>query len=314
MSNFSVETHKAFDLIEEWLEKPDNSIKLIDLDTQKPITWLVKSGRKQVFTASDIAEKYNSILELFNALFNKGYTNIAFQLRAPNGTSTTVVGKAYKLILEKDSMLKKGDDSGAGQSQNPVPSHSNNQSTMSNNQDNNMFGGLGSAASMAGLGIVELIDLRTNNTLYQKLKEEHSELKTDSKETKLKLEGQIEALVIDKRRLESEISTKDKENELALKILAADQKGFGDSEMAKTITSGVSDLAKMMVSNKVGAPVDAGLGAAVLSDAKRELVDYVSSDEVTDEVAQKFMSFVVYHMANTPAFNDELQVLINKHQ
>lgn len=314
--------HKAFDQIESWLgTSPNNLIKIVDKESAVAVSYedKVSQTRKMLFSNDVIKGQYKSVIDLFTKLHDKGYKELVIAFKKNNGTSTLNVGKPIGITLSENTMLRDASDNGAvSHSTAPLQSINHSNQNMSTQNYNNQMGGLGAAANAAGLGFADLVELKKTEGLYKVLVEQYDDLKSRHKKDdaewtikRLSLESEIADL---KRKLDT---AKDRQ-ELAIAKKDLEQKPAVNPEIWDKLAGALPEIAGMVVEAKTGVKSkkaeDVALGgAANLSDTKKQLIEYVSSNEVDDKVAN-FMINIVYELSTNQDFSNDLQQLINTHQ
>lgn len=305
----SIKEHKAFDEIDNFLsEKETNVITVKEKETNVKAYYNDEdNSRKYNWTLGVIEKKYGSVHAFFNHLHNKKYNNFLVELRKSNGSST-VTHKTILLKLNSDeTMLRKnGNDFDAPISLNGASGHAFNQTNNENMNNNNTMqhlGALGMASQQAGLGFNELVDLKAKAKSYDDLQTSYAELKK-----------RCEILEIDNKALSSKVDTAKRELELAVKEAHLDTKSFTDSPAFAKLVEAVPSALGMIMEAKKGGAV-AGLGATDenISEAKKQVIAFLKSDQVTDAQAETFYSSILYHMSQTPEFSEKLTELLKQY-
>lgn len=111
------------------------------------------------------------------------------------------------------------------------------------------------------------------------------EKKLESTEHKLK--GEIESLILEKRDLQTQLSSIESKHEWDLKIQVAEQsKGLNSPVFAKLVESSAPLLAKM-AAGKVSTPNSApGMAGKDISESKSALINKIIETEMDDQVVQ----------------------------
>src|SRR5690606_3943025 len=111
--------------------------------------------------------------------------------------------------------------------------------------------------------------------------------------------------------LESQVATSEREKQLAIRETELNQKSFTDSVGFEKIMEAVPSALGMFAQMKQG-QVPSGLGTADnVSEAKKGLVSFISSDKVNDKDAD-FFATVIFQMSNNPEFNQGITNFVNE--
>ncbi|WP_338731764.1 hypothetical protein [Mangrovimonas cancribranchiae] len=307
MNKEHIYNNKNIDRVNDWLNKPKHAIQIINADTGVEIRFTPNPDNpKRHFanwTLDDILSRSSNIYEFFINLYEKDIQAFIVKLKKPNGTSYKVQD-TFKIELVENSMLRNGEDKGATQvapvQTTPTEPNYQNHSPMQH------LGGLGAAAQAAGLGFNDLVNLKAKAEKYDELKEQFDELKADKRK-----------LDLDNKELQSKVNTAAKELDLAIKEAKLDQKGIMDSpavtKLAESLPTFIPLLLEQKHAHSGNHSSNAKLEQPELSESKQGLIDWIKSDDITDEVAENFYSVVLHHANSSDEFRAELQQLLNKH-
>ncbi|WP_272149132.1 hypothetical protein [Tenacibaculum aiptasiae] len=292
--------------IEIYLQsKPENLIDIFNYDNHSE-----KYYRK--FSYADLQEKGTTIKEIISQLhYAYNLEAIGVQKYAPNGSSSKKVDYVIKIQRPTEEKMPEHVVHEAGQSvaesqpaTQPV-SHFQSHTQHQPMYVPGMSPGLGMNAPM-GMSMPDAINL------YRKADQYDGLLKINEKlEEKLKKkEAEIEVLVIDNRQLKSDLHLADQVKLLALETEKLNKKPFLDPSTINKFL----ELAPNFIPGSSGTP--AGMAAPDidqgLSEGKKNLIQLIKSDNIDDLHAQD-LSYLAVAMKLIPAFREELNQLIEKH-
>ena len=310
MSIKKLAQHKSFDHVSNWLEDSElNYVKLIDRESSLPIKYKDEStgGVKEIWDSKAVSTKHKSVKALFETLFQKDYRDIVVYFRKSNGSSSTPYGQPIGLHLEEEKAMLRvgGENGGAASSVAPFQTFNN-----ENNMGNNDFGMgfLGSAANSAGLGFAELVELKKIQALYLTLKETYDDLKRSSKDDSSKWSIEEVSLKSQIADMQRKLDTAADKLDLAIQKERLDTKPMISPEVMQTLAGAVPEITSMLF-NKGGGMQQAHqalAGGVNLSESKQQLIEFIASDETTEEVSN-FMASLIFKLSNEAGFRESLQ-------
>lgn len=162
------------------------------------------------------------------------------------------------------------------------------------------MGGLGAAGLAAGMGFNDLL------TLKQKAEQ------ADFYKTELdRVRKRNDELEIDNRKLQSDVSTAEKEKEIAIKETKLAAKSWSDPDSIKAILENLGPVATQLINRSNAQQQQLGMGAADgLSESKKNFVGYLTDDMVTDERV-RILEGVLVMMVQNKEFEAQLVQMIN---
>lgn len=175
------------------------------------------------------------------------------------------------------------------------------------------FFGMGSpGVPQFGLGAAEFLDLKSNSRELERVKEINSDLKQENQLLKL----EVKNLEIEKTDLTAKLSVAEQKKEMAVMMAQLDKKSFLDSPAFQAIIEQAPQiLAGIAQAKGGGAMLPTGLSGTSeyqgVSETKKQFMDYMAGDNVTDQQVNHLASLLVY-MSNSDFVND-LNLIIKKH-
>ncbi|WP_272151405.1 hypothetical protein [Tenacibaculum aiptasiae] len=169
--------------------------------------------------------------------------------------------------------------------------------------------GMGAANPMnqhMGMGMAQTLDLYRKADRYEDLLKDHDELK----QTLKKKESHIESLVVDNRKLKSDLHLASQVKHLALEAEKLNKKPFIAPDTINKLFELVPNFIPGATNNTAGmAAPDLNQG---ISENKKALIGLVKSSAVDDLLAEE-LSHIAVGTKIIPAFKEELMQLIKKH-
>ena len=137
-------------------------------------------------------------------------------------------------------------------------------------------GQLGSAALAAGLGFRELTDLQIKANRSDEFKDELHKLKEEN-----------HRLILKNRELESEVKSAEKSKELALMTEKVNKQSFWNSESGKALLEAAPEILSGLTQKAQG------LGAADISETKKRVIEFISTDNCPENHIQMVEALLV---------------------
>lgn len=253
-------------IIHHLLQNPNNSIS-VEYNGRKKMNPYAQKN-KYLFTKERIESSWQSVELFLKGLKNDGFpSGTKIYLRIPNGTTSKVIGEPITLQfsgdLKNNQMMQEQTNqiqtAVNGQMQQPYP--------------NQPYFGMGSG--MMGVHPAES-RLDAITAKYEDLKERYDDLKSQCKDLQ-SIERQLKE---QNSSLKLEVNTAEKHKELAILQADLNRKSFMDSETMKTLAANLAPALPQIIS---GQPPQVGMGThASLSSEKKQFIDFIASDKVSD--------------------------------
>ena len=283
--------------VKDFLESNSkNVIDLYDNQTGNTIPELSK------ITMQHIVEKHGDIEKFF--VYVKEYHQInvvGVQKLKPNGTSHRKFQNAIILSLITNKPLEAVAANGAPVESVVAPNVATSRSYQPEpNQGLSPF--------PHGLSAFEIIDLKSKERDYDKIEKRERELEDRLR----KKDIEIENLTKDLREVKSDLSIADKSKEMAVMMEALKK----EPSMSPELLGKFADMFPVLIESlKRNPQSNVGLAGANpnLSKVKKELLEFISSNDVNDELAL-YMFYTNYGMATIEEFKNSVLQLVEQHQ
>ena len=162
-----------------------------------------------------------------------------------------------------------------------------------------------------GLGMPEIIDLKTKAARFDETRELLRDIKDELREEKAK----NNLLTIDLRNADSKIAVAEQVKILAVQAAEMSNKGLMDSSGFKELVTQLGKITPAILKNQ-----QAGGGLAgsqfeqeTYSDDKEGLIDLIKDEKFTDQIAIQLV-YVAVGLQKLPKFGIELKELVEKHK
>lgn len=274
MANSINELKKLID----WLASdPLNRFEIYDVDKNKII--------QKCITYQDLTKDSPDPVEYFVKLAESGVKTVQIVQKRKNGSSFVREGCGLNFAISTNSNVV----ASGGQA---LPAATQQQSPIKNS-----FGLMG-ASNPFGLGLPEIMEMRSQADRYGELKETFSEIK--------------------KRNEELEKENRKLENENLRHQLGVDSKPSAIDKLVEGIANNPSALPQIIASFKGGGS-NPGLNAPepqkILSDTKSTVVDLISNNaQVKDDHVAASYYVLVEALKGNDKFLDDYSELLTKHK
>ncbi|MVO09750.1 hypothetical protein GOQ30_11330 [Flavobacterium sp. TP390] len=168
----------------------------------------------------------------------------------------------------------------------------------------------GALGSPFGLSAPETRDMVRKADKYEAMKETLEERTEELR----KIKQDFDLQEIENRELKSKLAVSEQEKTMAITLAKMENKSFLDSPAFEKLIEKAPEVFANMVAMKSGqVPTTTALNSPLnnLSDVKRDFVDYISANEVSDQDVN-FVGATLNFMGNDQ-FKAELQQLITKY-
>lgn len=235
------------DSLIEWLKSnPQNRFEIYDVDKQKAVT--------KCISYQDMVSRYGSAMGYFESLADDGVKAVQIQKKRKNGSAYVREGCGLNFALDIDDNV-----AASGSQAKPA-------ATQQPSKTNMDFGGLGSPSTF-GLGLPEIMDMRSNADRFKETKEAYEELKKEFKE-----------LQLENKRLE---------NENLRHQIGVESKPSAVDKLVEGIANNPQALPQIIASFKSSGNTP-GLNSPQpeqpkLSDTKSTVIDFISNPQINDE-------------------------------
>ncbi|AXG68213.1 hypothetical protein KORDIASMS9_00405 [Kordia sp. SMS9] len=290
--------NKMQQIIHHLLQHPSNSISVEYNGRKKMNPYAIKN--KYLFTQERIESGWHSVPQFLKGLKNDGFpSGTKIYLRIPNGSTSKVIGQPITLQFSGDIKNNEFMTQEASHNESAVLS-----SQMQPIQSSQPYYGMGNP--MMGVHPAES-RLEAITAKYEDLKERYDDLKSQCKD----LQSTERQLKEENNSLKLEVNTAEKHKELAILQADLNRKSFMDSDAMKTIAANLAPALPQIIS---GQPAQIGMGTASnLSSEKKQFIDFITSDRVTD--ADVGNVYKIYkHMVKNQDFAAAVQQLIIQFQ
>ena len=262
----------------EWLGRNKlHHIEVYNIDTEKVID--------NCLSYQDLIDKYGSPTGYFEALANKGIQNVQLVTKIKNGTSWRDRSCGKNFAISKKNVAASGAQAAPG----ATPQQQNT--------------GLGSPASYGGLGMPEIMAMRSQADRYEDLKLELQKRDQEKAEFLQKI-----------ATLEAENKTLEREN---LKHeLGKESKPSAVDKLVEGFANNPEALGALISSFKgSGQPaLNAPQTPQNLSDAKTMVIDHLTSPHLNDNHAMAAYHILDQALAGNEAFTGAYIKLLQEHK
>lgn len=281
---------ESLDEVIEWLQRnPLNRFEIYDLSNDKTIT--------RCIGYQDIKEKHETVKDYFKSLVSNGSTQIQIVKKRKNGSSylrKCNAGLNFALSTTGSesnvAASSRASENGGSATQQQIPS--NNMGT----GNYGSFPGLGTPG--IGLGLPEIMDMRTNAVRFQETKQELTELKS-----------KYERLLDENKRLEKENWEYKFSQENGPSAVDKLVEGLASNP------AGIAALVGAFKSNGPGLAQPAQKQEQNLSSSKAMLVELVSSNpDITDEHVNLAAHAIVQTASGNEDFYNAYIKLLRDHK
>ncbi|MFJ1431296.1 hypothetical protein ACILE2_10930 [Capnocytophaga canimorsus] len=245
---------------------------------------------KYSFTLADIQNIYGTVADFVKSLPENGFvSDVKINLRSVTGfgaSQRTTVKETLTLNFKKETPMQEAIQ--------PIPATPTvmqpQQPSYPSAMPTPFYGGLAAPQ-------MQLHDIVSGTVAKERLEDKIKECQKLTDEN-LDLKSEVRSLKEQLTSLQIKLDTANDRHELALEKERLNQKGFMDSETGKMLASVGGRLAAAYMGAQMRMPGEAVAalaapnmqGASNLSEIKQELIAYISSDAVSDELATQLLN------------------------
>lgn len=270
----------------EWLRNNDrNRFEIYDLD--KGTALHTCASYKDLTPGGTNPDVY------FSKLVENGVKTVQLQKKRKNGSSYVREGCGLNFALTTE-----GNNSVAASGRMDSPAATQQQTLPS------PFPGLMGGAGYGGLGMPEIMAMRSQADRFEDLKVVYAKLQKDYEDLQRSLERKNE----DIRKLETECLTNK---------LGSENKPSALDKLIEGLAANPSAIPSIIASFKGPAGMAPGLNAAPgvsLSDIKSQVIDTISQAQVTDELVEAAYHIIIEAFKGNQEFLNQYNKLLINHQ
>jgi len=260
----------------DWLaSNPIHRFEIYDVDKEKTI--------QKCVSYEDLKKDFQTAIQYFEQLADNGIKTVQIVKKRKNGSSFVREGCGLNFALSTNDNV-----AASGSQAQPVATPQRSQNNI----------GLMGAANPFGLGLPEIMDMRSNADRYKETKQALDELKKEFKEL------QLENKKLENENLEHQLGIKNKPSAV--------------DKLVEGIANNPSALPQIIASFKGGGSTP-GLNAPEpqkpsLSDTKCMVVDMVSNPQIQDEHVAASYYVLIEAAKGNKKFMEEYSNLLTKYK
>jgi ribosomal protein L11 len=302
----------------------------VDILDETHNSWIGKNLHNSNFNPHSNLEAF-----LKDLYISKGVKRVKIQEKRKNGSSYKTTGNFFVFNLESNTQAPPPTTEApsviqpvqtpVAQPQQQMPNYAQNDYDPQMQMQPSLLGLFGRNGLNGGLNqaIDEITELKSVRYKLNLAEEELRKVKNETDDKIRKLNNEVDEFKkqlrieeVKNSEFQSKLNTANVEKDLAVKMVEIQTKSFGDSEFAKKLPEMLTGIAKAYVMSKggQGMPDDAqGLeGVNDLSDVKREVIETIASEVITDAFASELKE-IIQLMYSNAQFTGQIRSVKNQY-